>query len=144
MFVVMSLVGMVVDPPIVLMVREPRAASPWVQSVRATCGKSTITISGYGAGRPLAKSPEISVNGRPVRGGVAARLKADLSRGRAVYRLQILCSGSDDEVTVRVNVGEKPATGDVEYKSGAAYFKRGRLDSYTGLEASDADGFWFR
>ena len=127
----------------VVMTREPHAASPWVQSVQARCGNSDLLVSGYGARKPLEETAKVSVNGVPVTGSVIAKFQTDLSRRRAVYRLQILC-GRLGAMTLRINVGERQRDGQVLYRSGAATIKGDALVSYTGLQTSDADGFWFR
>jgi len=127
----------------VVMTREPHAASPWTQSVRARCGNAEIAIEGYGAGRPLDRAPRLRLNGRPVAGDAVERLLDDLAHRSAVYRVQVLC-GQGGEITVRIDEGEKRAGGPVRYRSGGALIRGNRLVSYTGLEASDADSFWFR
>jgi hypothetical protein len=127
----------------VVMTHEPRAASPWVHSVRANCGRNILTLEGYGGGRPLDMMPRLRVNGRPVTGAAIRQLLADLSHKRAVYRLQILC-GAGGEITLRIGEGEKQENGPVRYRSGAASFLGNRLRAYTGFEEVDADAFWFR
>lgn len=127
----------------VVSVKEPSAASPWVQSVRASCGASELLIAGYGAAKPLGRIPKILVSGRPVTGRALNQLQADLSYRRAAYRLEILC-GNLGGITLRINIGEKQLDGTVQFQSGAAFMKGNRLVSYTGLQIGDADSFWFR
>ena len=127
----------------VITVREPRAASPWVRSVRANCGNNELTISGYGGGRPLDRVAEVRVNGRPVTGNSIGQFRKDLSNGWAAYRLQILC-GASGTITVRISEGEKQRNGPVRYRSGAGHIRGNVLFSYTGLQDADADSFWFR
>ena len=83
------------------------------------------------------------MNGLRVTGRAATKLQEDLSRRGAEYRLQILC-GRLGAITLRISVGERQRDGRVLYLSGAATIKGIALVSYTGLQASDADGFWFR
>src|SRR4028118_399446 len=109
----------VVQAPVIT-VQEPKAASPWVQIVRANCGPNVLTISGYGVARPKEKKPEIRVNERPVRGTAVRQLLEDLSTRSGAYRLQILCSASGG-ITVRINEGDKQENGSVRYRSGRAY-----------------------
>ena len=139
---IVVLAALLASPPLVIRTIEPRAASPWVQSVRATCPAGLIEISGYGPSRPVGRSASIRIGGRPVAGALAPLL-ADLSGGRAVYRLGILCDRKTG-ITLRLNKGERQPDGSVRYQSGAASFTNGRLVSYTGLQPSDEDGFWFR
>lgn len=122
---------------------HPHAASPWIQSVRASCGNTTLTIEGYGAGRPIGLQTKLLINGKPLTGGFAPQLLDDLSHGRAVYRLQILC-GRSGETTLRIAEGEKLFNGPVRYRSAVASIKDNRLQSYTGLQDSDANSYWFR
>ena len=123
--------------------REPRAASPWEQSVKARCGRSTVEISGYGAAKPLDRKATVRINGRGVEGSGRAQLLTDLANRRAAYRIAILCGGSQD-FTIRVHVGEKQIDGNVRYWSGAVFLKGNRLVTYTGLQEGDESSFWFR
>jgi hypothetical protein len=111
--------------------------------VEAKCGASKVLISGYGAGRPLDRAAAILVDGHTVQGPKRASLLADLTHRRAAYRVEILCD-SPQNVTVRIHVGEKQADGNVRYWSGAAFLKGRTLLSYTGLQESDQESFWFR
>ena len=122
---------------------EPRAASPWVRSERATCGSNVLTISGYGGGRPLDRVAEVLVNGRPVTGKAVSQFRKDLSNGWAVYRFQMLC-GIPGGITVRITEGEKQKEGPVRYRSGLAFIRGNLLVSYSGLQEADADSYWFR
>jgi hypothetical protein len=111
--------------------------------VAAACGKTTITISGYGAAKPLGRASTISINGQRLQGSSLAQLLADLAHRRAAYRLEILCS-DPTEITLRVHEGEKQVDGTVRFRSGTAFIRRARLESYTGLREADADSFWYR
>jgi hypothetical protein len=122
---------------------EPRAASPWIQSTKATCGNNVISISGYGAAKPLDSRASISLNARPASGAKVARLLSDLSSRRAAYRLIILCAESS-EITLQIVRGEKLADRTIQFHSGAASFRGSQLVSYTGLQESNAETFWFR
>jgi hypothetical protein len=130
-------------PPIYIGGREPQAASPWVQSTRASCGPLLISVSGYGAARPLDRRPSIMIGGHHARGAGVAQLLADLSHRRAAYRLTISCGGTFD-ITLRIYEGEKLANGVIQYSSAAAFFRRDTLVSYTGLQQANADTFWYR
>ena len=124
-------------------VREPRPATSWVQSVRANCGRNTLTVAGYGVASPLERAPQVLVGRRTLAGKSVARLLGDLSNRRAVYPLRILCD-RDGAMTLRINEGEKQRGGGVRYRSGAAFMKGNLLVSYTGLEEADEESFWFR
>lgn len=137
------LVALMVQPGPVIAPRHPHAASPWVQSVRASCRRDVLTIDGYGGGRPLDRVPTLRVNGRPVTGGAVGQLVDDLSNKRAAYRLAILC-GDAGEMGLRISEGEQLLDGPVRYRSGAAFIRGNRLQSYTGLQDANADSFWFR
>lgn len=123
---------------------EPRAASPWLQITEATCGKTVIRVSGYGAAMPLDRRASILLNGRPASGPGLAQLLTDLSSRRAAYRLVFPCTRGRSQITLQIIRGEKLANGTVEYHSGAASFRRDRLISYTGLQEANAETFWFR
>ncbi len=127
---------------IVIMSSERRVADPWTQSVRATCGPDTLEITGYGAGRPLDREAEIRMNGRPVAGAGVARMAADLSFGRAVYRFQMLCGRAGFDILV--NRGEAQIDEPVRYETARATFQGGELVFYSGMEAAGPEGFWFR
>jgi hypothetical protein len=129
------------DPEI--MVREPTAASPWVQSVDAKCGNDLLQISGYGAASPLNKVAQLRVNGTPVAGDSVKQMQADLSERRAAYRLEITC-GEAGVIFVRISQGLKEADGATRFRFSAAALSNGRLRSYTGFQEGTADDFWFR
>jgi len=133
----------VVSSQVLITSPEPRPASPWVQSTRATCGNANLTISGYGPAKPLTNGAQIGVNGRRVTGEGAPQLLADLSRRRAVYRLELLCDPRG-QIILRINVGEKHINGAIEYRSGVATILGSTLKSYSGLMLSNSDTFWFR
>jgi len=131
------------SPDPVIAPRHPHAASPWVQSVRASCGANVLAVAGYGGGRPLDRVATLRANDRPVTGPAVRRLLDDLSHRRSVYRLTILC-GESGRIEFRIDEGEKQADGPVRYWSSAALVRGNRLVSYTGRQESDADSFWFR
>jgi len=128
---------------VVITTHEPRSASPWVNSVRASCGAQRLAIDGYGGSKPLTALARIRINGRAVAGREMGRLVADLSHKRAVYRLQILC-GYAGGIELRIGEGERLPDGPVRYRAARAEFQGGRLRAYTGFEEADADAFWFR
>ena len=123
---------------------EPHASTLWVQTAQATCGKTIIRVSGYGAAMPLKRRASISLNGRPANGPQVKQLLTDLSSRRAAYRLEFPCTRGSSQVTLRINRGEKLPNGTIEYHSGAATFRGDRLISYTGLQEANAETFWFR
>ena len=127
---------------VIMSTSEQQAADPWTQSVRATCGRDTLEITGYGAGRPSDREAEIRMNGRPVAGAGVARMAADLSFGRAVYRFQMLCGRTGFDILV--NRGEAQIDEPVRYETARAIFQGGDLVSYSGMEAAGPEGFWFR
>lgn len=127
----------------VVVTREPRAASPWEQTVRANCGRTSLVLTGYGAARPQNRVPTLRVNGQPVTGRSVGRLLEDLAHRRAAYRLAMLCNGTND-VTMLIYMGERLEDGTIRYQSAAASIRGNRLTSYTGLQAGDAESFWFR
>jgi hypothetical protein len=127
----------------VVRVKEPVPPTSWEQSVQAMCGSTSVSLQGYGAGRPLEKVPKLTVEGKVVTGASIDRLLEDLSRGGAAYRIQVLC-GQEKGVTVRIDLGERQSDGEVAFYSGAAFLEGSRLVSYTGLQGSSADSFWFR
>ena len=130
-------------PPIYIGGREPHAASPWVQSTHASCGKNVISIAGYGAAMPLDRPASIFINKRPPVGPALAQLLTDLSHRRAAYRLTVACGGSF-HITLRVMEGEKQIDGTIRYSSAAAFFRGNTLMSYTGLQHANAETFWYR
>ena len=138
-----ELLALLLQPDPVLMGREPRAASPWVQSVRANCGDTVLEISGYGAARPLDGVADIHIDGRAVTGPGVEPLRTDLSSRSAAYRLAIRC-GDPGEIWVHISEGEKQPDGTVRFRFAAASIKDGRLRSYSGFQEGDADDFWFR
>jgi len=71
------------------------------------------------------------------------RLLADLAHRRAAYRLTISC-GRSSEVALRIYQGEKLEDGSIRYGSASASFVGERLISYTGLQAANAETFWYR
>jgi hypothetical protein len=123
--------------------REPQAASPWVQSTRASCGPLLISVSGYGAAKPLGRRPSIMIGNHPARGAGVAQLLTDLAHRRAAYRLTVSCGGMS-EIAVRIYEGEKVPNGVIRYSSAAAFFRGSRLVSYTGLQEANAETFWYR
>jgi hypothetical protein len=138
----LSILALAVSP-ISIGGREPQAASPWVQSTQASCGPRIVSVSGYGAAKPLDRRPSITIGGRPARGPSVGQMLADLSHRRAAYRLTIACGGSFD-ITLRIYAGEKLENGAIRYSSAAAFFRGDRLVSYTGLQEANADTFWYR
>ena len=127
----------------VVTTREPAGASPWVQSVQAGCGESTLLIAGYGVVRPLDSAASVLVDGQAVTGVAAPRLLEDLSSRRAAYRFELLC-GRPGDFTVRIYEGERQAGGAVRYRAAQALISNGRVESYSGYEESDEASFWFR
>ncbi len=123
--------------------KHPRPASPWVQSVKASCGPNRLEVSGYGGGRPLARRGIIMINARPIAGEDTAQLVNDISHERAVYRFQVLC-GDPGWIILRIGWGEKPISGEVRYWSASAYFRGNKLKIYNRPEPSSIEGFWFR
>ena len=140
--VLLTLYAMAVSQ-IAVSTHEPRSASPWVQSTRASCGQVAVLISGYGAANPLGQRPSIKIGGRPARGSGVTRLLDDLSHRRAAYRLTISC-GRRSEVTLRIHEGEKLEDGTIRYRSAVAYLEKERLASYSGLQDANAETFWYR
>ncbi len=128
--------------PVVMSGRDS-LASPWVQSVQASCGRKVLTVAGYGAANPLDRRPQVLVGRRSFTGPAVRQLLDDLANRRAVYRFTILCDPRGG-AELRIEEGEKQRGGGVRYRSGAAFIKGNRLVSYTGLEEADADSFWFR
>lgn len=138
-----SFLALALVPDVVIRSRDPLPALPWVQSVRASCGSSALTVSGYGAATPLDREPKLLVGERPITGKATEQLLDDLSHRGAAYRLQILC-GSPGAITLRINKGERQLDGSIRYRSGAARIRGNLLVSYTGLEEAGPDSFWFR
>lgn len=138
-FLVASLLAQV---PVVMSGRDS-PASPWVQSVQASCGSNVLTVAGYGAARPLDRRPRVLVGRRSVTGPAVRQLLDDLATRGAVYRLTILCDARGG-TELRIDEGMKQRGGGVHYRSGVAFIKGKLLVSYTGLEEADADTFWFR
>lgn len=138
----LSMLALGQDFPVVR--SSPRQiADPWVQSVRATCGHDALEITGYGAGRPESREARVQVNDRPVTGPDAARLAADISSMAGVYRLQMLCPASGG-FSVLINRGEAQIGGTVRYEVAHALIRDGVLVSYSEMETTDAESFWFR
>ena len=124
---------------------EPGPAEFWRQSVTFRCGRDLLEIAGYGPSRPLGQAVRIRLNGRTPVGDRLADLSRDLGRARAVYRITALCSREGRPgISVLYYRGENVGEGVVEYHSAGAEFRNGRLTSYTGLQSTDAEGFWFR
>lgn len=125
--------------------REPTPAETWRQSVSFQCGRDLLEISGYGPARPPGHPVRIRLNGRTPVGERLGDLVLDLGRTRAVYRITALCDGQGRPgISVILYRGENVGDGVVEYRSAGAYFRGGHLTSYTGLQNTDATGFWFR
>lgn len=122
---------------------EPRPATPWVQSSRASCGSNRIEVSGFGTAYPLDKRATIHLNNRPVAGDGMIQLLNDLSHKSSVYRFQVLC-GTNGGITLRIGRGEKQPRGAVRYWSSAAFFKANKLTVYHPPEENNEEGFFFR
>lgn len=137
------LMAIFLQPNPVIAGQEPKAASPWVQSVEAKCGEDVLRISGYGAAKPLDRVAELRVNGTPVTGVGAEQIQADLSNRRAAYRLEITC-GHPGQIFVRISQGLREADGTNRFRFSGAAIKDGRLRTYTGFQYGEADDFWFR
>ncbi|WP_395946042.1 hypothetical protein [Brevundimonas sp.] len=117
-------------------------AEPWTQSVRATCGSSTLEIVGYGAARPLGRPPVILFDGAPLAGDTREWL-SELAQPSAVYRFELLCQHTG-AIYVRMNRGQKQQDGSTDYLVGDATVLAGRLVRHRPLEAANEDTFWFR
>lgn len=145
MFSVFSLIGLLaVQAAPVIRSYDPPPADFWEQSVLFKCGRATLQLSGFGPARPLGRPAKVRFNGRPLRGSGAELLLRDLSSPRAVYRLSARCPKAKGNIALIINSGEKLSDGAVVYRSGSALIKSESLDEYAGLQAADAESFWFR
>ena len=122
--------------------RRPRPASPWTQTVQARCGATTLAISGYGISLP-GGGASVRANGRMLSGESVNRFLGDLSNRRAAYRITVGCERTG-RMEVRVYLGEAQSNGEVSFRSGVAAINGNRLEFYSGLQPSTAEGFWFR
>jgi hypothetical protein len=119
-----------------------RPAEPWTQSVRATCGSSTLEIVGYGVSRPQGRQAVVLFDGAPLAGDTREWL-SELSQPSAVYRFELLCRQTG-AIYVRMNRGQKQQDGSTDYLVGDATVLAGRLVRHRPLEATTEDTFWFR
>lgn len=134
------------SPPIARLpvVAEPRPARPWQQSVSLHCNGATYRIAGYGAAYPAHTTVTITVNRRPVRGQAAALLARDLAERGAAYRIAGLCGRGNSDLQLLIYRGLPRPGQPVAFHVGAAWLSRGGDVTYSGLEQSDAETFWFR
>jgi len=122
---------------------EPVAASPWTQTFRARCYGDTLEI--IQPLRPRGSSVVIRMNGRNVRGDTRG-LVQELGKRGAAYRFQFLCSNphyARKGISIRWRSGLFDGHGHVNYRSGNAQFRNGRLIGHTVEEGNEA-GFWYR
>lgn len=130
---------------IVAVSREPDPPDAAVHVFDARCGADRLRITGYGNGRRRAVS--IRANGREVSGALAEDLRGGLSNPRVVYRLTAQCPQSGG-IELHINSGVRDYEADrqnvhVDYVTGQAIFKNGRLVAYEGLREGSAESFWF-
>lgn len=135
---------LILQPNPVILNYDPPPADSWVQSVDFQCGRSTLRVAGYGAAYPVNRPVRITVDGLAITGSKVAALKADLSSRRAVFRLGVRCSKQTGEIGLVIDSGEKAADGQMRFRNGIATIRGRALVSYSGLEESNADTFWFR
>jgi hypothetical protein len=119
---------------------EPRPATPWVETTKATCGHDHLEFSRplY----PLGGLSSIRVNGRPIRGNLGQSAQ-ELSEVRAAYRVSVLCSHDKTTMTLRWVRGLADGPGHAAYRAGALTIKGGTLISST-AEDANAEAFWYR
>jgi hypothetical protein len=145
MFITVPLLALLFlwQPPLITNY-DPPAANVWIQTSQFSCDGTRVIIQGYGSARPEQRQASIAVNGHQLAGGLADRLKADLSDKRAVYRITARCANRDNGVGISVYKGVKNTSGKTEYTAGNALILNGKLREYAGLGSIDAESFWFR
>jgi len=125
---------------VVLQVREPRPANPWVEVFNASCGRQQLEIR-----RPMRqreRSPQVLLNGHRPRGDVAP-LESELGEVGAAYRMSFLCSPDGETMQFRWVSGLVQNGGQVDYGAGSAEFRRGALVRWSS-EESNEETFWYR
>ena len=127
---------------IVVMVKEPVAASPWTESVSASCGSNTLEV--LQPWRPVGAAPEVTINGKPVEGDMS-ELVRDLSEPRAAYRFSVRCSQDPSSTAISLHWvrGLSDETGVLAFRAGRAAFQDGRVVETDSFEVT-AEDFWYR
>lgn len=119
---------------------EPRPASPWTETFKASCRGSVLEVSQpiY----PLGGRPRIHLNGKPIQ-GEKQLLEKELDEPGAAYRMSLQCSPTSGAMSFRWVRGLSDGKGRVRYRTGAAGIKQGVLVDVRSEEAT-AEDFWYR
>jgi hypothetical protein len=119
---------------------EPKPATPWIETTKATCGRNNLEFNRplY----PLGGLPSLKANGRPVRGNLDPVIR-ELGDVRAAYRISVLCSHDKKTMTLRWVRGLADGPGHAAFRSGALTIKEATLIGSTAEEAN-AETFWFK
>ena len=128
--------------PIEVTVREPVAASPWSESVSASCGPRTLIV--LRPLSPLGAPPRVTIDGNAVEGDIS-ELVRDLGEPSAAYRFSVLCpqDTTSTAISLRWVRGLSDETGVPTFRAGYAFFRDGRVEETDSFEAS-AEDFWYR
>ncbi|WP_295195269.1 hypothetical protein [Brevundimonas nasdae] len=125
---------------VVLQIREPRPANPWVEVFNASCGRQRLEIRR--PMRPHESSPQVLLNGHRPRGDVAS-LEAELGEVGAAYRMSFLCSPDGETIKFRWVSGLVQNGGQVDYRAGSAEFHLGAMARSSSGESNE-ETFWYR
>jgi len=129
--------------------REPSRPEGFSQNVEIRCGRQTLIVRGFGACEGAgAAVPVLLLNGRTLRGGDADRMRTDLSRPGAAYRMMAQCHPRG-AILFAFNIGERVfpdrrPPGEMRYHRGSAEIGRGRIERYRGLQPISEEQYWFR
>ena len=132
-----------------IIAQEPKPPERFSQTVEIRCGSQTLRVSGFGARIDQRGSgPAVLLNGRALRGEDAERMRRDLSRQGAAYRIMGQCHPRG-AILFAFNVGERVFAGDrppgeMRYHRGSAVIGRRRIERYSGLEPIGEEQYWFR
>ena len=135
----LSMILMLETQEMVVQASEPRPASPWQETFRASCGRQRLEIRR--PMRPLQSSAEVMLNGRAPQGDLRS-LRQELSQVGAAYRMSFTCS-QNEAMQLRWVRGQLEPNGHVRYRAGSATFNEGSLQQSSAEEAT-AEAFWYR
>lgn len=129
--------------------REPGRPEVFSQSVEIRCGSQTLVVRGFGARfGQSGPAPILLLNGRPLRGGDAERMRGDLMRPGAAYRMMAQCHPSG-AILFAFNLGERVfpedrPPGEMRYHRASAEIAGGRIVRYSGMQPIGEEQYWFR
>ncbi len=132
-----------------LATQEPARPDLFAQTFEVRCGPDTLRIERYGARLPVGTGPAVVLNGRNLEGGDADRMRDDLMRQGAAYRMTGQCHPGGNGIYFGFNVGERVFPGEMppgamRYHRGSAVISGAGIERYTGLVPITEEQFWFR